>query len=230
MKSLEDIYVETKIRIACYLCHSTDKWLRIVWERDIKKEFTSIHRTVEEAFTKIGVKVIFGKQEVEMEDRRIEGDWKKVKGCLEDIWKERKEQQRDEDLRKKKQQGQSWSILEKEDYIWMKSNISPVKTSAIISMQEQMVETKSWKRKRNLIEDNRCRVCGKWEETVQHVIGGCTPLAGKDYLSRHNKALMVLAVAWAKKKLLLPDDAVWYKTDWKNGTVLEGWDETGLGL
>ena len=42
-------------------------------------------------------------------------------------------------------------------------------------------------------------VCGEWEETLQHVIGGCTPLAGKNYLSRH-KVLMVLAVSWARKK------------------------------
>ena len=67
-------------------------------------------------------------------------------------------------------------------------------------------------------------MCGEWEETVQHVIEGCTPLAGKDYLSRHNKALTaltVLAVAWAKKNGLLPEDAAWYKIDWKKGTVLE---------
>ena len=31
---------------------------------------------------------------------------------------------------------------------------------------------------------DKCRICGEWEETVQHVIGGCTPLAGKDYLGR----------------------------------------------
>ena len=32
---------------------------------------------------------------------------------------------------------------------------------------------------------------------------------------------MVLAVAWAKKNGLLPEEAVWYKIDWKKGTVLE---------
>ena len=221
LKSLEDVFVESKIRIASYLCHSADKWLTIVWERDMKKEFTSIHRTVEEAFATIGVKVEFGKEEIMIEGRKIDGDWKKVKGGLQEIWKKGKEKQREEDLIKKKQQGQSWEMLKKEDYIWMKSNINPMKTSAIINMQEQMVETKSWKKKRNLIEDNRCRMCGEWEETVQHLTGGCTPLAGKEYLNRHNKALMVLAVAWAKKNQILPEDAVWYKIAWEKGTVLE---------
>ena len=44
LKSLEDVYIETKICIACYLCHSADKWLRIVWEIDMEKEFTSIEQ------------------------------------------------------------------------------------------------------------------------------------------------------------------------------------------
>ena len=41
-----------------------------------------------------------------MEGKKIEGDWKKVKGCFEDKWKKGKGKQRDEDLREKKQQ--SW--------------------------------------------------------------------------------------------------------------------------
>ena len=55
---------------------------------------------------------------------------------------------------------------------------------------------------------------------MQHVIGGCTPLAGKDYLGRQ-KVLMVLAVAWAKKNGLLPEDTVWYKIRLEEGTILE---------
>ena len=64
----------------------------------MEKEFTSVHRTVEEAFTEIGIKVEFAKQEITMEGKKIEGDWKKVKECLEDKWKKGKGNQRDEDL------------------------------------------------------------------------------------------------------------------------------------
>ena len=70
LKSREDVNIETKICIACYL------WLHM------GKKFTSIHRTVEEAFAEIGIKVEFAKQEITMEGKKIEGDWKKVKGCL----------------------------------------------------------------------------------------------------------------------------------------------------
>ena len=35
----------------------------------------------------------------------------------------------------------------------MKSNINPAKVSAIINMQEQMIETRAWKRNRSLVLD-----------------------------------------------------------------------------
>ena len=161
LKSFEDIFVETKSRIASYLCNATDSWLKIVWNRDLKKEYSSIHKTVEEAFSMIGVDVEFGVNEVKINGTKVEGDWKQVKRCLNDAWKKGRENQRDEELKKKKQQGQAWRMLKKEDFIWMKSNINPIKASAIINMQEQMVETRSWKKARNLIEDASCRVCGE---------------------------------------------------------------------
>ena len=52
-------------------------------------------------------------------------------------------------------------------------------------------------------------------------MSGCKVLAGNDYLKRHNNALMVLIVEWAKQDSLLPSDSVWYKQKWSKGTVLE---------
>ena len=54
-----------------------------------------------------------------------------------------------------------------------------------------------------------------------HILSGCKVLAGSDYLKRHNNALMVLIVEWAKQESLLPSDSVWYKQKWSKGTVLE---------
>ena len=54
-----------------------------------------------------------------------------------------------------------------------------------------------------------------------HILSGCKVLAGSDHLKRHNNALMVLIVEWAKQESLLPSDSVWYKQKWSKGTVLE---------
>ena len=46
-------------------------------------------------------------------------------------------------------------------------------------------------------------------------------IANNEYLTRHNRALMILAVAWAKEYELIGEDTVWYKERWERSTVLE---------
>ena len=45
-----------------------------------------------------------------------------------------------------------------------------------------------------------CRLCDAYKETVIHILSGCKVWAGSDYLKRHNNALMVFIVEWAKQK------------------------------
>ena len=42
-----------------------------------------------------------------------------------------------------------------------------------------------------------------------------------EYLSRHNRALMVMAIAWAKEYGLVGKETKWYKKNWARGQVLE---------
>ena len=52
--------------------------------------------------------------------------------------------------------------------------------------------------------------CKEQRETVQHLLAGCKMLASSEYLARHNRALMVMAVAWAKEQNLLNQNVKWY--------------------
>ena len=90
-----------------------------------------------------------------------------------------------------------------------------------MTMLEQMVETRSWKQTRGLMEDGRCRVCFQHSETVEHLVAGCQKVANSEYISRHNRVQMILAVAWAKKHGLIGQDVVWYEQRWDRGTVFE---------
>ena len=56
---------------------------------------------------------------------------------------------------------------------------------------------------------------------VEHLVAGCTKLAKSEYLTRHNRALMFLAVVWAKQQELVVQEAIWYKQRWDRGTVLD---------
>ena len=90
-------------------------------------------------------------------------------------------------------------------------------------MFEQMIETRKWKAIGGSEDtDGKCRLCGQHDETVQHLLAGCEMLAGAEYFSGHNNALMILAVNWAIEKELLSESTVWYGEKWKKGHVLKG--------
>ena len=68
---------------------------------------------------------------------------------------------------------------------------------------------------------NTCRLCGEQKETVEHLLAGCKVLANSEYLARHSRALMIIAVAWAKEYSLVDKDVKWFKKEWLRGHVLE---------
>ena len=80
---------------------------------------------------------------------------------------------------------------------WLKCNTDPRKASAVFTLQEQMIETKAWKKIRGLVECDKCRLCEEHRETVHHLLSGCKKLAGTEYVKRRNNTLKVLAVKWA---------------------------------
>ena len=53
------------------------------------------------------------------------------------------------------------------------------------------------------------------------MLSGCKVLAGKEYLQRHDKALMVIAIEWAKKYQLVNEKAVWCKEKWGKGKFFD---------
>ena len=77
----------------------------------------------------------------------------------------------------KEQQSEVYSEQEKECHLWLTQNLNLRKTAAIMAMLEQMVETRSWKQTRGLMEDWRCRVCFQHSKTVEHFVAGCQKLA-----------------------------------------------------
>ena len=76
-----------------------------------------------------------------------------------------------------------------------------------MTIQEQMVETRLWKVARGLVQDGHCRVCHERGETTEHIVDGCKVLSNSEYLPRHNRALMLMAV-WAKEYKLVDGDVV----------------------
>ena len=72
-----------------------------------------------------------------------------------------------------------------------------------------------------LIEDDKCRLCGEYRKTIQHLLSGCKKLAGSKYVKRHNNTLKVLAVKWAMEMGIMPVGTKWHAEKWEKGKVLE---------
>ena len=129
--------------------------------------------------------------------------------------------QRVEEYVTKEQQSILYRGQEQEYHVWLSENLNPGKIAAVMTMLEQMVETRSWKEARGLTDDGSCRICTQHSETVEHLVVGCTKLANSEHLTRHNQALMILAVAWAKQQELVGQEVIWYEQRWNRGRVLE---------
>ena len=42
LKSLQDIFVDARLRVACHMVKSSNKWIKAAWKRELLKETNSI--------------------------------------------------------------------------------------------------------------------------------------------------------------------------------------------
>ena len=223
LKSMRDVYKETRLRVACYMAKSNNRWIKAAWKREAIKEENAIVMESIMTMEEVGIRLQFEGQSIRIDDEKIDEErewkatWRKVKSTLHKAT----ESKRIENYKTKEQQSQFYQEQEDECHLWLKQNLSGRKTASIMTMLEQMVETRSWKAVRGLVQDKRCRVCHERDETIEHLVAGCKVLAKSEYLSRHNRALMIMAVAWCKEYSLVDQDVTWYKEKWERGTVME---------
>ena len=202
---------------------STNRWIEAAWMREMMKEENAIVMELIKTMEEVGVRLRFEDDSIRLDEEVIKAEreykatWRKVKISLQKAT----EAKRVEIYKTKVQQSQFYQEQEEECHLWLKQNLHGRKTSSIMTMLEQMVETRSWKAARGLTQDKRCRVCYKRDETIEHLVAGCKVLANKEYLSRHNRALMIMAVVWEKEYELVSKDTIWYSERWERGTVME---------
>ena len=100
------------------------------------------------------------------------------------------EKKRMETYEQKELQSDLYRRQEQERNLWLKQRLTQRKTASIMTVIEQMVETRGWKVARGLIENGRCRLCREFNETVKHLVAGCKTIVSSEYITRHNRALM----------------------------------------
>ena len=96
LKSMRDVYAETRTRVACYMCKSNNKWIQAAWQRETMKENNTIIDEAVKAMMEIYKTLEFVENSVRLEGGVLELEWKqtwkKVKAELKKgVEKKRKE-------------------------------------------------------------------------------------------------------------------------------------------
>ena len=133
---------------------------------------------------RVNAQVIFSRGDIVIAEENFT-HWRIAQKRLKNMIKNGQCKNKMESLKVKKLKSEIPLKYDEEDYGWLKRDTDPRKTASIFNLQEQMVETRAWKKSRGLIDDEMSRVCGKTKETVQHLLAGCKKLAGTEYVRRH---------------------------------------------
>ena len=95
---------------------------------------------------------------------------------------------------------------------WLKTSRLKGPTEAtIFAIQEQAITTKhieKYVHKSN--NDNMCRLCLKYSETIHHVVSGCPVLAPTKYTERHDNVGKLLFIKLANHFELIHKNEQWY--------------------
>ena len=107
-------------------------------------------------------------------------------------FKNRKKIERQQEWKDKTLHGQflrqTDSEAGKERWMWLKgTGLKRETESLILAAQEQAIRTNVIKAKiDNTQEESKCRMCGKVDETVNHIVSECNMLAQREYKRRHD--------------------------------------------
>ena len=97
---------------------------------------------------------------------------------------------------------------------WLHSGGLFVETEGFIAaIHDQVVPTKSYQKRimKVRVDNVMCRICGAKEETLDHLLAGCSNLAPKQYLERHNSVAKIIYQELAKEHLNETDMKPYYE-------------------
>ena len=107
-------------------------------------------------------------------------------------FKGRRRNERSNVLKQKKLHGQFFNQIEdvagEEKWLWRRDGSVKRETeSLIMAAQEQAIRTNPIKAKIDRIQaESKCRLCGKVDETVRHIVHECPMLTQREYERRHD--------------------------------------------
>ena len=111
------------------------------------------------------------------------------------VLKKPKKEKRPQDWEEKVSHGQylreTKEVRSEQSWVWLQDGDLKRETeSLIVAAQNQSIRTNLVKAKIDKIQkDTLCRLCKKADESIDHVVSGCSKLAQKEYKRRHDNLI-----------------------------------------
>ena len=105
LMSFKGVYVRTKVRVACYITTSTDKWIKVAWANECSKEHTSTKKIAEEVMAEVKVDGEFGMCNISIRSEAVD-HWKTAWKILQTKLQQGLQRKKMERLRQKNMQGE----------------------------------------------------------------------------------------------------------------------------
>ena len=119
-----------------------NKWIKAARRREHTKEENSIVEEAIKTMEDVEVEIQFEEGNIQIDGELTEDGWKPAWKKLKEKLKKGMKKQRIDEYRRKEQQSKLYREQEQECQVWLSQNLNPGKTATIMTMLEQMVETR----------------------------------------------------------------------------------------
>jgi len=115
-------------------------------------------------------------------------------------------------------------ISQKDTFPWLlKGDLKAETESEVVAAKDQALQTKYYATKiLNTETDSKCRLCKKFDETIDHIISACPILAKEQYIKRHDRVCAQLHFNPCKETGIQFGKKRWYEHTPKSVETSQG--------
>ena len=134
LKSLKEVYEETRLRVGCYIFVSNNRWIKEAWKQEARKISNAIKDEIILTMQTKGKTIQFEGEDIKLEEKILDREFKPIWKQVKKWFKKGSEEKRLEQYRKKKMQSEIYKKQDKKCNIWLEENLTARKILAIMSM------------------------------------------------------------------------------------------------
>ncbi|RWR99206.1 uncharacterized protein B4U79_10239, partial [Dinothrombium tinctorium] len=112
------------------------------------------------------------------------------------------------------------NVEREQSTLWLKAGyLQPETEGFVCAIQDQVFPTKYYQKTILKTDDGKCRLCKTADESLNHLLAGCSTLTSSDYLALDNQVAKIIYQQIAKRCGLLKSYPPYYK--FNSAPVLE---------